>query len=171
MGTPRWLNEVEARAWRSLLTTNRLLFEQLGRDLNKAAGLSMADYEVLVRLSDTDDRRLRMSDLAAVTLSSKSRLSHQIARMEEAGWVRREACASDKRVAYAVLTEEGWDTLVATAPEHVESVRRHLFDRLTAEEVAQLAGIMGKLGTELERGMQPEDGCAAPRGGGAAVCG
>src|SRR5687768_5846996 len=123
---PRWLTPTEMRAWRGLLTTDRLLFEQLGRDLGRDAGLSMADYEVLVQLSEADDRRLRMSDLASMSLLSKSRLSHQVGRLEEAGWVRRESCPSDRRGAFAVLTEEGFSVLAAAAPGHVDSVRKHL---------------------------------------------
>lgn len=167
MTTPRWLDDTEMRAWRGLMSTNRLLFEQLGRDLVQESGLSMADYEVLVRLSETDGRRLRMTDLAAASLSSKSRLSHQVARMEAAGWVRREACPSDRRGAYAVLTDAGYEALVEAAPGHVESVRRNLFDLLDAEEVRQLADITGTLRAHLEEAVGTERDCAAPRRGGA----
>ncbi len=150
MDEPRWLDPTEMRAWRGVLAMNRLLFEQLGRDLAHDSGLSMADYEVLVQLSEAPERRLRMTELAHYSLSSKSRLSHQVARMEQAGWVRREACPSDRRGAFAVLTEAGFATLVAAAPSHLASVRRHLFDRLTDSEVRQLAGILGKVNLPLE---------------------
>jgi DNA-binding MarR family transcriptional regulator len=153
--SPRWLTDTEMQAWRGLLTTDRLLFEQLGRDLQQDSGLSMADYEVLVQLSEAPGRRLRMTELAAMSLLSKSRLSHQVARMEDAGWVRREACHDDRRGAFAVLTDGGFDVLVAAAPGHVESVRAHLFDHLSAEEVRQLAAITGRLSEELSRSMQP----------------
>ncbi len=166
MSTPRWLNDVEMRAWRSLMSTNRLLFEQLGRDLGRQSGLSMADYEVLVRLSEAENRRLRMTELASASLSSKSRLSHQVARMEEAGWVRRESCPSDRRGQFAVLTEEGFQTLVDAAPGHVESVRENLFDHLTDAQVKHLAEILGTLRERLEATVE-RDG-AAPRRGGAA---
>jgi len=164
MTTPRWLNDIEMRAWRGLMTTDRLLFEQLGRELNRESGLSMADYEVMVRLSEADGRRLRMSDLAAAALSSKSRLSHQITRMEEAGWVRRESCPSDRRGAFAVLTDAGYAALVDAAPGHVESVRRNLFDHLTDEQVRQLAEITGVLRARLEEAVETD--YAAPRRGG-----
>src|SRR5215207_8996709 len=164
MTTPRWLNDIEMRAWRGLMTTDRLLFEQLGRELNRESGLSMADYEVMVRLSEADGRRLRMSDLAAAALSSKSRLSHQITRMEEAGWVRRESCPSDRRGAFAVLTDAGYAALVDAAPGHVESVRRNLFDHLTDEQVRQLAEITGVLRARLEEAVERD--YAAPRRGG-----
>jgi DNA-binding MarR family transcriptional regulator len=151
MSTPRWLNDEEMRAWRGLITTNRLLFEQLGRELARESGLSMADYEVLVQLSEAEGRRMRMTELAFSSLSSKSRLSHQVGRMEEAGWVRRESCPSDRRGAFAVLTDAGFAVLAAAAPGHVESVRRHLFDHLTADEVQQLAEITGKLSARLDQ--------------------
>ena len=82
-----------------------------------------------------------MSDLADASESSRSRLSHAVARLEEAGWVTREACPTDRRGAFAVLTQSGFDALVAAAPGHVEGVRRHLFDRLSPEQVKQLAEI------------------------------
>lgn len=152
---PRWLTDIEMRAWRGLLTTDRLLFDQLSRDLQGDAGLSMADYEVLVQLSEAPDRRLRMTELASMSLLSKSRLSHQVARMEDAGWVRREACPEDRRGAFAVLTASGFAVLDAAAPGHVESVRVNLFDHLTAQEVEQLAAITAKLSAELSRTTLP----------------
>jgi DNA-binding MarR family transcriptional regulator len=160
------LNDTEMRAWRGFLTTDRLLFEQLGRDLGRDAGLSMADYEVFVQLSEAEGRRLRMTELASMSLLSKSRLSHQVTRMEEAGWVRRESCPSDRRGAYAVLTDEGFAVLAAAAPSHVESVRAHLFDNLTADEVQQLAKIMTKLSARLAADVERDS--AAPKRDGAA---
>lgn len=138
------------RAWRGTIVLARVLIDQLGRELGTQSGLSMADYEVLVQLSEAPDRRLRMTDLASFALSSKSRLSHHIARLVEVGWVRREACPSDRRGAFAVLTDAGFAVLAGAAPGHVESVRRHLFDQLTAEETAQLAAITAKVGRHLD---------------------
>lgn len=161
MTAPRWLTEEEMRAWRGLLTTNRLLFEQLGRELSRESGLSSADYEVLVQLSEADDRRLRMTELAANSMSSKSRLSHQVARMEDAGWVRRESCDTDRRGAFAVLTDAGFARLEAAAPGHVESVRRHLFDHLSEDDVRQLAAITKKVNAWLEQVVAHDN--AAPR--------
>ena len=100
-----------------------------------------AYYEVLVRLSEAPERRLRMSELADATGSSRSRLSHAVARLEEAGWVRREECPTDRRGQLAVLTDEGFAVLAAAAPGHVEGVRRHLFDRLTPAQVEPLGRI------------------------------
>lgn len=134
----RWLTEEEQRSWRAWLSATLLLQDRLNRDLQDRSGLTLADYEILVRLSEAPDRRMRMSDLATITLSSRSRLSHQIDRMERAGTVERQVCEDDRRGSFAVLTPLGWDTLVAAAPGHVESVRAHLVDRLSADEFAAL---------------------------------
>jgi DNA-binding MarR family transcriptional regulator len=130
-----WLTEDEQRAWRTHLDVSRLLMYQLERDL-QPFGLTMNDYEILVNLSEAEDRRMRMSDLAKSTLQSKSRLSHQITRMESAGLVRREDCESDRRGLFAVLTEQGWDTMREVAPRHVASVRSHFIDLLPADSLS-----------------------------------
>lgn len=133
-----WLNEEQQQYWRAWLAANTLLLDAFSRDLQESHGLTMADYEILVRLSESPDRRMRMSDLAEATLSSRSRLSHQIDRMERAGHVERMPCTDDKRGYFAVLTPAGWDTLVAAAPCHVGSVRDRIVDVLTPEEFAAL---------------------------------
>jgi len=130
-----WLNEEEQRAWRIHLDVSRLLMHQLERDL-QPFGLTNNDYEILVNLSEAEDRRMRMSDLAKSTLQSKSRLSHQITRMEAVGLVRRENCESDRRGLYAVLTEQGWATMRQVAPRHVASVRAHFIDLMPAADLA-----------------------------------
>ncbi|MBD3005499.1 MULTISPECIES: MarR family winged helix-turn-helix transcriptional regulator [unclassified Streptomyces] len=135
----RWLSDEEQRAWRTHLDVSRLLTYQLEKDL-QPFGLTMNDYEILVNLSESEDHRMRMSDLASATLQSKSRLSHQITRMENAGLVRRENCESDRRGLYAVLTEHGWDTMRKVAPHHVASVRRHFIDLLAPEDLKALHG-------------------------------
>ena len=141
MGEPRWLNDDEQYAWRAWLAATRLLNAQLDRELQRDAGIPHTYYEILVRLSEAPGWRLRMSDLADASESSRSRLSHAVARLEEAGWVTREACPTDRRGAFAVLTQSGFDALAAAAPGHVEGVRKHLFDRLTPEQVRALAEI------------------------------
>ncbi|MDJ0462295.1 MarR family transcriptional regulator [Streptomyces sp. H27-C3] len=133
-----WLTDTEQCAWRTYLDASRLLTYQLEKDL-QPFGLTMNDYEILVNLSESDDRRMRMSDLAAATLQSKSRLSHQITRMEKAGLVRRENCESDRRGLYAVLTDQGGDTMKQVAPHHVESVRKHFIGLLPPEALAELS--------------------------------
>ncbi|GHJ31459.1 MULTISPECIES: MarR family winged helix-turn-helix transcriptional regulator [Streptomyces] len=135
----RWLSDEEQRAWRTHLDVSRLLTYQLEKDL-QPFGLTMNDYEILVNLSESEDHRMRMSDLASATLQSKSRLSHQITRMENAGLVRRENCESDRRGLYAVLTEQGWDTMRKVAPHHVASVRKHFIDLLAPEDREALYG-------------------------------
>ncbi|MFF4404443.1 MarR family winged helix-turn-helix transcriptional regulator [Streptomyces sp. NPDC001262] len=133
----RWLTDEEQRAWRTHLDVSRLLMHQLERDL-QPFGLTNNDYEILVNLSESKDHRMRMSDLATATLQSKSRLSHQITRMENAGLVRRENCESDRRGLFAVLTDHGWETMRKVAPHHVASVRQHFIDLLSAEELKAL---------------------------------
>jgi DNA-binding MarR family transcriptional regulator len=145
----RWLTENEQRNWRAWLAASMLLQDRLNRDLQAEHGLTMADYEILVRLSEVPDRRMRMSELAEVTLSSRSRLSHQIDRMEKAGFVERQVCEDDRRGAFAVLTEQGWTTLVATAPDHVESVRAHLVDQLSPAEFTALGSACQKVAEHL----------------------
>jgi len=148
----QWLSDDEQQSWRAFIAVLSLLPDRLGRDLGADSGLSMADYEILVRLSDQPDRRIRMSDLADQTLSSRSRLSHQIDRMVKAGLVDRESCDTDRRGMFAVLTDHGYDTLVDSAPAHVTSVRNHLVDVLSVEEFAALGRISAKLRDHLEDG-------------------
>ncbi|MFI1968859.1 MarR family transcriptional regulator [Streptomyces cinnamoneus] len=133
----RWLSDEEQATWRTHLDVSRLLMHQLERDL-QPFGLTNNDYEILVNLSESEDHRMRMSDLATATLQSKSRLSHQITRMENAGLVRRENCESDRRGLFAVLTDHGWDTMRQVAPHHVASVREHFIDLLSPEDLKAL---------------------------------
>lgn len=146
-GTP-WLNDEEQRVWRTHLEVSRLLMHQLERDL-QPFGLTNNDYEILVNLSESDERRMRMSELATRTLQSKSRLSHQITRMENSGLVRRESCDSDKRGLYAVLTQHGWETMVSVAPHHVASVRRHFIDLLPEDSLTDLQKTLAPVALHL----------------------
>ena len=123
------------------MLATQLLFEELDRELQRQASIPTTYYELLVRLSEAPDRRLRMSELADKSQSSRSRLSHTVARLEEAGWVVRETCPSDRRGAFAVLTEVGFAALEAAAPLHVESVRAHLFDQLDPDQLDALRAI------------------------------
>jgi DNA-binding MarR family transcriptional regulator len=137
----RWLDEDEQRTWRAFYAMSHLLFDQLDRELQRDADMPHAYYEILVVLSESPRRTLRMSELAARTLSSPSRLSHAVSRLAERGWVVREEVAGDRRGTSARLTREGYAALVAAAPGHVEGVRRHLFDRLSPAQVRQLRRI------------------------------
>lgn len=145
---PRWLTDAEQCAWRTHLDVSRLLTHQLEKDL-QPFGLTMNDYEILVNLSESEDQRMRMSDLAAATLQSKSRLSHQITRMENAGLVRREHCESDRRGLFAVLTDLGGETMRKVAPHHVESVRRHFMNLLSSEELGGLHAALTPIAEHL----------------------
>jgi DNA-binding MarR family transcriptional regulator len=141
MSETRWLDADEQRAWRAFLTATQLLFEQLDRQLQRDSKLSHGYYEILVRLSEAPDRTLRMSQLAARSMSSRSRLSHAVARLEELGWVERRECPTDRRGQLAVLTDAGFAALAAAAPGHVEAVRSLLLDPLTPAQVRQLRAI------------------------------
>lgn len=143
-----WLTASEQRAWRTHLEVSKLLTCRLEQEL-QPFGLTHNDYEILVNLSESDDRRMRMSDLARATLQSKSRLSHQISRMEKIGLVRRESCESDRRGLFAVLTEEGWETMREVAPHHVASVRAHFIDLLPEEQLAALHNTLTPIADHL----------------------
>jgi DNA-binding MarR family transcriptional regulator len=134
----RWLSADEQRHWRAWLTMNRLLPEALDRDLRAEFEIGLGEYEILVQLSESAQGRVRMADLAHATLASRSKLTHQISRMEQAGWVTRERCAEDQRGQWAVLTDEGWALIRRAAPVHVESVRRRLLDVLGEEDFSAL---------------------------------
>ena len=141
MEPTRWLTPTEDRAWRAWLAMTERLRAQIARDLLVDSGLSDADYMVLVHLSEAEGRRVRMNDLAARLNWSKSRLSHQLARMQARGLVEREECPSDARGAFAVLGACGLAEIERAAPKHVASVRRHLIDVLDAEQLSQLSAI------------------------------
>lgn len=134
---PRWLTEQEQRAWRAYIRLAQLLMRQLDKDLHPF-GLSMHDYEILVELSEAPLRRMRMTELADRTAQSRSRLSHQINRMEARGLVSREGCERDKRGTFAVLTAHGAATIREVAPSHVASVRKHFMDQLDPADLAAL---------------------------------
>ncbi len=146
----RWLSEGEQQSWRAWLDMSRLLPDRLSRDLNSEHGLSIADYEILVQLSENPDRRIRMSELADRTLSSRSRLTHQCDRLTKRGLMTREPCADDGRGSWAVLTQEGWEKIVTAAPDHVESVREHLVDLLTTSEFEELGRLSRKVSEHLK---------------------
>ena len=141
----RWLDDEEQRAWRSFLRAAAAIDEALDRQLQRDAGMPHAYYQVLAMLSEAPDRTLRMSQLAELTTSSASRLSHAVARLEEKGWVRRDKHPTDRRGSLAVLTEDGWQAVVAAAPGHVTAVRQVLFDRLGPGQATQLQAITDRL--------------------------
>lgn len=145
MADPRWLDDREQHAWRSVNEMHRRLSVAVERRLLLDSGLSRADYQVLVPLSESPDGRLRARDLARGAGWEKSRLSHQMRRMEQRGLVERQDCATDARGAYVRLTPTGRQAIEAAAPGHVEYVRRMLFDLLSPAEVDTLAAVADRV--------------------------
>ncbi|HEX6194753.1 MAG TPA: MarR family winged helix-turn-helix transcriptional regulator [Jiangellaceae bacterium] len=145
----RWLNPTEERAWRGLRRMFTLLEARLAQELIDESGLSMADYTVLSDLAEVPDRRWRVTELADYMQWSQSRLSHQIARMEARGLVRREGVASDARGTVVALTRDGLRAIGSAAPGHFDSVRRHMIDLLTEEQLTVLGDIADTVVTHL----------------------
>ena len=159
---PRWLNEDERRMWVRLVAFTLLLPGAVETQLKRDAGLTFFEYHVLAMLSEAEGRTLLMSELALWTNSSPSRLSHVVTRLEKQGWIRREACATDGRSINAVLTDEGFAHLAEHAPEHVEQVRRLVFDHLAEGDVAALSGALGRALAGLDGGVRlADDGASA----------
>lgn len=150
MAEPRWLTEAEMNAWRSYVVATLRLRQRLHRELTEAHDVSLADYEVLVLLDAQPDRRMRMSELANLLGSAKSRLSHQAARMEAEGYVRRVQDPDDKRGVIAELTRAGKRVLKAAAPTHVDGVRTHLIGHLSPGEQAVLASAFSRVLEHLD---------------------
>ncbi len=148
--TPRWLDEVEMRAWRNFIETFADLHNALDADLERDQQLSIGDYQVLVFLSEAPDRRMRMCDLAALLHLSPSGLTRRLDGLVRDGIVVRQPSADDRRVLLAVLTDDGMARIAAAAPSHVASVRRRLLDALTRDQVQQLGDILSAVRTHLE---------------------
>lgn len=147
---PRWLDAGEQSAWRAYLDMNAKLTTRLNREMQDESGISIADFSVLVQLSEHVDDRMRVLELARALGWEKSRLSHQLTRMQQRGLITRSNCSEDRRGAFVVLTEPGRETVEAAAPRHVESVRRYLFDELSAEQVAGLEDIARAVVTRID---------------------
>ena len=141
MSETRWLDEGEQEIWRAFIRATEGLTEHFDRQLQRDSQMPYTYYEILVALSEAPGRTLRMSTLAGARGSSRSRLSHAVARLEEVGWVERRTCPTDKRGSFAVLTDAGFAALEAAAPGHVTAVREKLFDTLSAEQIAMLGQI------------------------------
>ena len=137
----RWLTEEEQRAWRGLLRMTAQLNARANRQLQEEYGISLADYEVLVALSEAPEGRLRVFEVADALAWEQSRVSHQLARMQRRGLITREGCATDARGAFAVLTAAGRAAIERAAPAHVEQVRQLVFDELSHEQVSALTEI------------------------------
>jgi DNA-binding MarR family transcriptional regulator len=145
MADTRWLNETEQRAWRAFIAAQRVVNSRIESQLQHDSGMPHTYYEILVRLNESPDGRLRMSELAMATNGSRSRLSHAVARLEANGWVRREGVADDKRGQVAIITEDGIAVLEGAAPGHVGAVREVVFDALTEQQVEALYDVCAAL--------------------------
>ncbi|RYV50381.1 MarR family winged helix-turn-helix transcriptional regulator [Pengzhenrongella frigida] len=150
MTQTRWLTDEQQSAWRALITMSGTLQAVLDRQLQHTSGMPHAYYLVLAMLSEAEGRSLRMSELAGLLNASASRTSHAVARLEEAGWVRRERHPTDGRGYVAVLTDVGFDVLVAAAPGHVEAVHAGVFDPLRPDQVELLRVIALAISAGLE---------------------
>ena len=148
----QWLTTEQQRDWRSFLLGSTLLMDRLDRDLREHHDLSLPEYEILVRLSESGDRALRMAELADSVKNSRSRITHTIARMERAGLVVRKQCPSDGRGVIAHLTERGFAKLVDAAPDHVDSVRSALIDVVAAEDLTAIGRAFSTVAEALETG-------------------
>jgi len=155
----RWLSPAEQETWRAFLAATRLLYDELERQLQEEAGIPRTYFEILVTLSEAPNRTVRMRDLADLTRSSKSRLSHAVSRLEEMGWVERLSCANDRRGALAHLTDKGFAVLEAAAPGHATAVRRYVFDRITPEQSDEL----GRILAVIRDGLDAEGRCPGAR--------
>jgi DNA-binding MarR family transcriptional regulator len=160
---PRSLNHHEWSAWLQLVGTFTLLPAALDSQLQRQAGMTHFEFEVMVVLSRQPDRKLQLKDLAVVAHGSLSRLSHVISRLEGRAWVRRKS-GTRGRATYAELTDEGYKKLMATGPIHLREVRRLVFDVLTPEEVRALKQVTSRINAGLlsEINLGP----LAPRGRG-----
>jgi DNA-binding MarR family transcriptional regulator len=149
---PRWLDEEQQRAWNlfayALVRLPAVLDAQMQRD----AGMSQFEYIVLATLSVAPERTLRMSVLAGYTAGSLARLGNVVTRLERKGWVRRSPDPADGRYTLAMLTDDGWNKVVATAPAHVAEVKRLIFDPLTRAQQRQL----GVIAERMLRAAEPD---------------
>lgn len=145
-----WLDNEQQAAWRSWVRVNRELPVALSRHMHEHSSLSMADFEVLVSLTDVPEGRLRISELASGMNWERSRVSHQLRRMESRGLVERAGCPEDGRGSFVGITETGRKAIEQAAPEHVDEVRRLVIDVLTPEELQTLGRINAKLLEAIE---------------------
>jgi DNA-binding MarR family transcriptional regulator len=147
---PLWLDEEQMRAWFGVVRLYIKLPATLDSQLQRTAGITLFEYEVLVLLSESDGRTLQMSALAAGASSSLSRLSHVVSRMEKRGWVTRQPCRNDGRAAEAVLTESGLAKIVEAAPDHVRAVRELVVDAMTPAQLRQLGSAAAKVADRID---------------------
>ncbi len=147
--TERWLDEVEMRAWVAFLDTSNLLLQRINQQLRDDGGLTQPQYELLTRLAEAPEQRMRMAELALALVASRSGLTYQVSQLEKAGLVRREACTSDDRGILAVLTPQGEQALLNAAPGHLRVVRENLIDLLDRDQLATLADTLSQARAHL----------------------
>jgi DNA-binding MarR family transcriptional regulator len=152
---PRWLTAEEMQAWLALGTLLIKLPYALDTQMQRDGGLTHFEYGAMAGLSEAPERTMRMKELAVITDGSLSRLSQVVSRLEKRGWVRRAPDPDDGRATLAILTEDGWDKVVQTAPAHVEEVRRLILDPLTKTQVRQLT----EIGRRIAHAIDPDDNC------------
>ncbi len=150
--TDRWLTPDQQRSWRLFLLGSSLLMDRIDRDLREKHGLSGSEYELLVRLSEAPDHQLRMAELADSVKNSRSRITHTVRRLEEAGFVVRRACESDGRGVQAGLTDAGFAKLVAAARDHVDTVRELLIDVVADDDLDTIGRVFRQIADNLETG-------------------
>ena len=148
-GEPRWLDESQQQSWRALMMGITLLLDRLDADLRRGFDISLAEYEILVRLSERPQRQLRMAQLADAMAHSRSRVTHTVKRMEKAGLVERADSAEDGRGVVCAMTDEGYHLLERMAPTHVSGVRDYLVDLATSEDFAALGRVMNAVADKL----------------------
>ncbi len=145
-----WLSDAQQRNWRAFLGGVTVLMDSLDRDLRNRHGLSLSEYEVLVRLSEAPDRTLRMAELADQATLSRSRLTHTVGRLERDGILRRERCDEDGRGVQAVLTDQGLAKLKEAADTHVRGVQDHLIAHASSAELSTIGAVMDRVITALQ---------------------
>ena len=145
----RWLTPDQQRAWRGLVVGMTLLMDRLDDDLRREHGVSLTEYEILVRLSEREEGRMRMAQLADSLAHSRSRVTHTVQRMERAGLVTRSHAVEDGRGVFAVLTEEGRGVIDRAAHLHVRGVRENLVDLVSEEDFAVLGRVMNQVTDQL----------------------
>ena len=145
----RWLDADQQAAWRAFIVGSTLLMDTLDRELRQAHDISLGEYEILVRLSESPDRTLRMAKIAESMRHSRSRVTHTVTRMEKDGLIRRLAATDDKRGVDAVMTDKGWELLQAAAHTHVSGVRAHFVDLADPADYAALGRVMDAVSDQL----------------------
>ncbi|MGI9155890.1 MAG: MarR family winged helix-turn-helix transcriptional regulator [Marmoricola sp.] len=148
----RWLDQTQQQTWRAFIMGTQLLMDRLDRDLRVEHGISLTEYEILVRLSEVPDHRMRMALLADALCHSRSRVTHTVARMEHAGLLSRSQAADDGRGVEAVMSQAGLDVLAAAAHTHVDGVRRNLVDLADTGDYAAMGRVLNLVSDRLLAG-------------------